>query len=173
MAKRKDIGDEEIVRFQRFKVVESAAGVFTQQSYDTQLSIDRGFVWMIHWLEAEMNATQIDDPAQDGYESIAMQITRESQTGLLELSDPDCIMTASKVKDRTATIGTDTGPVIVLDSAPIVYSWPLPLIYAATEIHVGVQGSSAAVKSVAGRIAYTIRKVSDKFFYRVAQALIS
>lgn len=174
MARRsKDLGDEEIVRFQRFNVAESAAATYTEQSYDTQLSIDRGFIWMIHWIEAALYAGQIDDPAQDAAESISIQILRESQAGILSLSDPDVMWMVTKQKDRMATIGTDAGPVVHLDSYPLIWSFPIPLPFAAQNIHIGVVSTCAAPQSVSGRVAYTLRRVSDKFFYRVAQALIS
>lgn len=176
MARRvayKDLTDDEIIRFLRFKVIESAPATYTQISYDTQLSIDRGLIWMIHWIEFTLSAQHIDDPAVDTTEQIQFQITRESQSAMLGFDDADLITKQSLEKDRADTIGTPAGPVVILDHSPKVIYFPLALPFAAQNIHVGLISSAAAAKSVSGRIAYTLRRVSDKFFYRVAQALIS
>lgn len=169
----KDLKDAEILRFQRFSVVESAAATFTEQSYDTQLSIDRGLIWLIHFIEFYMTADQVDDPAQNAYESLLCQITRESKTAEVNLSNADLVALHVIQKDRTATIGTDAGPVIHLHDFPSVHYYNPPIAYAAQNIYIAVQSTSASAQTVTGRIGYTLRKVSDKFFYRVAQALIS
>lgn len=169
----KDLRDDEIIRFLRFNVSESAPSTFTQQSFDTQLSIDRGLIWMIAWIEYTLALQDIDDPAQDAMEILSMHVARESKTSILGLHDADCIFRASIVKDRFATIGTEAGPVVNVDQYPRMRVFPIPLPYAAQDIHIGILGSAAAAKTVTGRIAYILRRVSDKFFYRVAQTLIS
>jgi len=170
---RRDLRDDEIVRFCRFSITESAAATFTQVSYDTQLSIDRGFLWMIHWVEASMQASKMEDAAQDASEVLSLQVTRESKAATVRISDADCIFRYATEVSRYATIGTDAGPVVIQDNYPIIYTFPLALPYAHQEIYVAVQSSNATPVVVYGRLAYTLRKVSDKFFYRVAHAMIS
>lgn len=173
MGKRRDLQDDEVIRFLRFSVPESAAATFTEQAYDTQLSIDRGFIWMIHWVETSLQPTNVDEPAAGASESISVQITRESKNAILAMSDPDLIAKVGVIHNRSATIGTDAGPMWVYDKYPVQTVFNPPLIYAAMNIYIGIKSSSGAAQTGAGRIAYTLRRVSDKFFYRVAQALIS
>lgn len=170
---RKDLRDDEILRFLRFTVTESAAATYTQQSYDTQLSIDRGLIWMIHFIEYDMHAASIDDPAADAFEQITCAITRESKTAIPNLDDPDLISRFRILKDRSAAIGTDAGPMFFMSETPNKIPYSPPIVFAAQNIHVGLLSTSTAAKTVTGRIGYTLRRVSDKFFYRVAQALIS
>jgi len=169
----RDLRDDEIIRFLRFSVTESAAATFTQQSYDTQLSIDRGYIWMIHWIEAQINPNKLEMPAANDIETVSLQIARESQAAMHDLNNPDIIAYTEMQIKRSAAIGTDAGPLWVDWHSPIKTEYPIPLPYAAQEIHVGLVTSHASVQTINGRIAYTLRRVSDKFFYRVAQALIS
>lgn len=173
MPPRKDLKDDEILRFFRFSLTESAVATFTEESYDTQLSIDRGIIWLLHFIELKMLYSSVDDPAQNAEEHVEFQITRESKSAMLHLNSPDVIFKAQIEKDRTATIGTDAGPVILGSRAPIIYSYAPPIAYAAQSIHVAVHSTCAAVQTVNGRVGYTLRRVTDKFFYRVASALIS
>lgn len=170
---RKDLRDDEILRFLRFSVTESAAATFTEESYDTQLSIDRGLIWMIHWIEVDLTSPSCDDPAAAAHESVLVQISRESKSATLGLNDADLIYTGSVIWHRSAAIGTDAGPMATYEFSPYKYNYDPPLPFAAQNIYVGVEGSAAAAKTVKGRIGYTMRRVTDKFFYRVAQALIS
>lgn len=170
---RRDLKDDEVLRFLRFSVTESAAATFTEQEYDTQLSIDRGLIWLIHWAEIQINVNIIEQPAASTTEAMYVQITRESQSAILSVSDADVIVYADKMKDRGAAVGTDAGPAMFLDKVPDKFDFSPPLPYAAQNIYVGIKSTAAAAKTIHGRIAYTLRRVSDKFFYRVAQALIS
>lgn len=174
MASRKDLKDHEILRFQRFMVTESAPATFTQQSFDTQLSIDRGLLWLIHFIEfAGILPSSIDDPAASASEYISAQITRESKDSLVSLDNADCIAKITLQKERSAAIGTDAGPMVFMGIEPIHLNYYPALAYAAQNIYVSIVSTSAAAQVVRGRIGYTLRKVTDKFFYRVAQALIS
>jgi hypothetical protein len=170
---RRDLRDDEVIRFQRFEVAESAAATYTEQSYDTQLSIDRGLIWMIHWVEYQITPVKIEVPAVNTHEYASCQICRESQSGMRDLDDPDVVALFEKVVKRADTIGAEAGPLIYYWEVPSLQQFPMPLVYAAQTIHVGVLGTAAAAITLQGRIAYTLRKVTDKFFYRVAQALIS
>lgn len=173
MASRKDLTDQELIRFLRFSVTESAAATFTQQSYDTQLSIDRGLIWMITWIEFELQAENIDDPAAAGTEHLTVQITRESKTAMLTYDDPDLIELVQLTHDRSAAIGTDAGPMYWQQLNPYMIQYPIPIPYSGRNIYVAAVSTAGAAKTFRGRIAYTLRRVTDKFFYRVAQALIS
>lgn len=170
---RRDLRDDEVTRFLRFTVTESAAGTFSETSYDTQLSIDRGLIWLIHAVEFSTALANLETPAAGAVETAAAQITRESQTALLDLNDPDLIARDYAVIRRSAAIGTDAGPLWVYDHGPRRIDFIPPLPYAASTIYIGIQTSNAAAQTVTGRIHYTLRRVTDKFFYRVAQALIS
>lgn len=171
---RRDLKDEEIIRFLRFTMTESAAGVYTQITLDTNLSIETGLIWLIHWIEWEFGPNEIDEPAAGAIEWIQGQITRESKAAMLNLSDSDVIANYKKMIKRSAAIGTDAGPLWFYDpNIPFMQSFPIPLPFASQNIYCAIQSSSAAAKTIRGRIAYTIRRVSDKFFFRIAQAMIS
>lgn len=171
---KKDLKDDEILRFLRFKITESAAATFTQVGYDTQLSIDRGFIWLIHSLEVEgCDMANVEDVAAGGTETIHFQITRESKTANLGIDDADVVQSMNVIATRYATIGTDAGPWCNIEYNPRRFLFPVPLIFGAQNIYFGVTGSGAAAKTVTGRLGYTIQKVSDKFFFRVAQAMIT
>lgn len=167
------IRDEDVLRFMRFNVTESAAATFTEQEYDTQLSIDRGYIWMIHFIEWDINLSQIEDPAQDATETFTGQITRESKSALITQNDSDLIARIRLLKDRSATIGTDAGPVIHAGVSPYKDNYYPAIPYAAQSIYVAIQTSHASVQSLTGRIGYTLARVSEKFFFRVAHALIN
>lgn len=169
----RDLKDDEIIRFLRFSVTESAAATFTEQDYDTQLSIDRGLIWMVHFIEVDANVLDLDEVAAGGNESINLQICRESQSDILAFNDSDVIYSFSEVITRSAAIGTDAGPLYNLDYFPKMTKFPIPLPYANQSIYIGLKSTAAAAKTVTGRIGYILRRVSDKFFYRVAHALIS
>lgn len=172
MAKTYDLKDSEILRFLRFSVTESAAATFTQTSIDTNLSVDRGVIWLIHFIEMGLDPEYIDDPAQNATETFKIQVTRESKTAILSYNDADLIEMGIASKDRVATIGTEAGPSIQYAISPHMFKYQPAIPYAAGTIYVGVQSTSSAAKTGVGRIGYTIRHVSDKFFYRVASALI-
>lgn len=170
----KDLRDDEIIRFLRFSITESAAATFTQQSYDTNLSIDRGIIWMIHWIEWDLNVAHIaDDPAQGASESITGQVTREGKSALLQHDDSDLIAKTAVIWKHAATIGTEAGPMYALDTYPKIQHFPIPLPFANQTIYIAILSTAGAAQTSRGRLAYTLRRVTDKFFYRIAQALIS
>jgi hypothetical protein len=169
----RDLRDDEILRFLRFSVTESAAATYTEVSYDTQLSIDRGLIWMIHSVEFDITLANVDQPAAGANENLAVQIMREPQSDISNFADPDLIYLHTIFKDRGAAIGTDAGPVIFGAFRPFRVTFPIPIPYAAQAIHIGIKSTNAAATSSTGRIGYVLRRVTDKFFYRVAQALIS
>ena len=168
----KALEDEAIIRFLRFSVVESAAATFTEQNLDTQLSIERGVIWMLHWVQVEYLVSNLDDPTQNADENLVIQITRDSKTGIVSYNDSDVIEQFSFEHTRAATIGTDAGPMWLSSVSPIKMSYSPAIPFAGSSIFVGVQSTAGAARTVQGRLAYTIRAVSDKFFFRVAQALV-
>ena len=164
--------DEKILRFMRFTVTESAAGTFTEVGFDTQLSIERGVIWMVHFAEFEALAGNIDDPAQNAVESSTIQLTRETKTAIVDYNDADVVEQFRLQWQRGATIGTDAGPMWNMVKSPDKYNFSPPIPYAASSLFVGVQGSAGSAQTFRGRVGYTIMSVSDKFFFRVAAALI-
>lgn len=168
-----DLKDSDIQRFLRLTLTESAAATYTEFSADTQLSIDRGMIWLINRIEYQISIANLDDAAQNTAESIQCHIARESQSTVLSLSDPDCIDRIRMTDDRYATIGTEAGPLNRWAIDPFTHTFNPPLPYAATTIYGGIISTCGSAATAIVRIGYTLIKVSDKFFYRVAQALIS
>lgn len=170
---KKDIQDEEILRLIRFSVSETTASTFRETTIDTQLSIERGVIWLIHFIQIEMLIDILDVSAAGVTETATLQITRESKSTILDFDDADIVAKFSYEKRRSATIGTESGPLMTEQKSPMIQNYPVPLIYAGQNIHAGFVGSGGTnLKTVRGRIGYTIRRVSDKFFFRVAQSLV-
>lgn len=170
----KPLTDEEIIRISRIRVTESAAATFTQISQDTQLSIERGVIWMIHFIEFNFGSLNLlTEVAAAGSETVDCQVTRESKTAIIPGNDTDLIQAEAIISARSAAIGTDAGPLWVEQSRIKRYDYLKPLPYASQNIHVGVLGSDATGMHVVDvRIGYTIREVGDQYFFRVAQALL-
>lgn len=171
----RDLDDEDILRIARLSVTESAAGTYTQTSIDTQLSIERGVIWMIHFIEFSYSQVALlTEVAPASIESITAQITRESKDAIQSFTAADTVQAQSHVVSRSAAIGTDSGPLWLHDVTPKRFDYAVPMVYAGQNIFFGIKGSDASLThTVEARIGYSIRTVSDKFFFRVAQALVS
>lgn len=166
----KDLNDDQIRRYLRFSVLGATA--FTQNSYDTQLSIERGVIWLIHQIEC-WTITARELPAASATEYWTGQITRESKAALIGFSDTDLVDMFDERIVRSAAIGTDAGPAWAFISGPLIHMFNPPIPYAASNIYVAAQSTFGSGVDFLGRIAYTLITVSDKFFYRVATALIA
>jgi len=174
MARRKDLTDEEILRMARIRITESALSTFTQGELQTQLSVERGVIWMVHWCEFFFpDSEDMTEVQAAGSEKQTAQVTRESKTALIDNSDSDMLQSCELKASRSAAIGTDAGPLWYTNIMPVLFHYPIPMPIASQSIFVGLQSSDANVTTrVDVRIGYTIREVSDKFFFRVAQALV-
>lgn len=170
--KPKDLTDEEILRFLRFSVTESGSSTFTQQEIDTQLSIERGMIWLMKFIEIDFAHTSLDDVGAGASESIMCQVTRDSKTAEVHLDDSDVLFKVKWGIDRTAAIGTDAGPAYWQSVSPIVNRYTTPLPYASQKIYISVLSTAGAAKTARGRIGYVLRSVNEKYFMRVAHALL-
>lgn len=168
-----DPKEEEILRWLRFAVTESAAATYTEVSIATNLSLERGVIWDIHMIEFGISPTDLNNPAAGAREEVIMQITRESKSALVEMNDSDLIAMCEMVIDRSAAIGTDAGPLYVYFPSPIRQKFHPPILYGAENIYVGLKTLNGAATTIRGRLGYTLRSVSEKVFYRVAQALVN
>lgn len=170
----KALSDAEILRFARLLVTETGAATFTQTTHDTQLSIDRGVIWLIHNIDYHLNFDTIPDIAAGATGKIEVQVSRESKSAIIELDDADCIDRLEEVIHRYATIGTDAGPAFLAQNtlSPIRHTFDPPIPYASQNIYLGILSGGVAQSAIA-RIAYTIQHVSEKYFWRVAQALLA
>ena len=171
---KKDLKDDEILRYARVRVTESAANVYTQVEINTQLSVERGIIWLIHSIEFHTEtALNLNEVAASGREFITVQVTRESKSAIIGFSESDMVQGFLKEINRSAAIGTDVGPLYFHHVTPNVYHYPVPMPYASQSIFIGLLASDATVVgTITVRIGYTIKEVSDKFFFRVAQALV-
>lgn len=176
MAKKmgKELTDEQIIRVARLRTTETVASTFKQSSIDTQLSVERGVIWMIHWIEFELESIKhFLEVATSGTDSVQAQVTRESKTSILTPDDNDVIQRATRYITRFGTIGTEAGPETFVYDPIVKYEFPIPLPYASQSIYLGVAGTHASLfHTVTARVGYTIREVSDKFFFRIAQSLV-
>lgn len=165
--------DNEIMRVQRFSLIPSGAA-FTQLEVDTQLSIDRGVIWLIRRIDYDLRLEFIDPPAANVREFAEVQLSRISQSTMVGLSDANIVDNCMRELRRSAAIGTDAGPLWYWADSPIIHHFNPPIPYASANIYLGVYVSQVMVaNSLNVRIGYTIETVSDQYFYRVAQALLT
>lgn len=173
VVKKRGISEIGIVRFQRLVLTETAAATFTEQEVDTQLSIERGFIWLIHLIEISIPVNSLDIPAAGGIETFTVQICRASQTGLVDIDDPDVVFRTRREIFRSTAIGTDAGPLWTVAINPIQYHYSPPLPYAGASIYIAVLGTATSAQSVRLRVGYTLTEVKDSEFFRVANAILS
>lgn len=173
-SKFQSLKDEEIVRVAKGKVIMSAAATYTEVEIDTQLSIERGVIWLIAALEIFVDSlpSKIVEVGAEGGEKVQVHVARESKTAILDPDDADVLIRHDHQLSRSAAIGTDAGPLWVLTTQPNVFHYTPPLPYAAMSLYFGVNSTSATAVTAYLRARYTIRSVSDKYFFRVAQALL-
>jgi len=165
--------DEEILRIARGRVTESSAGTFTQVEIDTQLSVERGVIWMLDWVEFDFDSLNLlAEVSANSIETIRAQITRTTQTALVNGNDPDLIQSAGFSLCRSAAIGTDAGPLNFFSARILRYNFHISMPVASQSIFFAIKGSGAAAHVVSARIGYTLRQVTDQYFFRVAQALV-
>jgi hypothetical protein len=168
----KELKEEEIVRISKVSALQTGAGLFAQTELDTHLSIERGVIWLIHFVEFWCDYTDMDDVAAGASETETFQLTRDTKANMIVMTDADLVCNHTWMIYRAATIGTDAGPMYAYGSAPYVRDFPRPIPYAAQNIYLGYQSSNGTVKTGYCRIGYSIRTVGDKYFFRVAQALL-
>jgi hypothetical protein len=177
-AKFQALKDEEIVRTIKAVAVEPGAGTFSESEIATQLSIERGVIWMIHKIHFHIEIgvkglVNLVEVAANSHESIQVQVTREPKTAILTMDDPDLLQNHQVGIVRSADIGTDVGPLYAIFQYPIVYDYSPPLPYASQNIYLAVLGTDATAPITCYfKLFYTIRTVSDKYFFRVAQSLL-
>ncbi len=169
-----ELSDEEILRIARMRITESAAATFSQQTIDTQLSVERGVIWMIHFIEFHLETLNLlNEVAAGSFEFVDAQVTRESKDAIIRQDDADLLQRTSVIAWRSAVIGTDAGPLYNVKNEMVRYDYPTPLPYASQSLFLGVKGSHASASQiVSARVGYSVRGVSDKYFFRVAQALL-
>lgn len=168
-----DLSDEQILRIARLRVTESAAATYTEGSLDTQLSVERGVIWLIHFIEwYPENLKLLNAVAAGGNEAINAQLTRESKSDILNPNDADLISLNKHQVARSSAIGTDAGPLWFNEHIPKRVEFPIPIPFASASLFMGIKGTSSSAHTVNARVGYTIRSVTDKFFFRVAQALL-
>jgi len=174
MPRLKKLTDDDILRIARGSVTESAAATFTQLEIDTNLSVERGVIWLVHFIEfITQDLLFLNEVAASGSEALDCQLTKQTQTAILRGNDPDLIQSHCQRVSRSAAIGTDTGPLYFKTFAEKRFDFPMAVPVASQSLFLGIIGTDASgVHRVDIRIGYSLRAVSDKFFFRVAQALV-
>jgi len=176
MNKRADLRETDMLRIARIMAVQSAAAAFAQTEHDTQLSIERGYIWLINMIEfgVSLLAGKFDPGITvNDVEFNQFQITRESQSEIVNLNDTAVVCNHQEQLVRASAIGTDAGPLYFQQQSPIRIHFPIPYPYAGQNIYFGFDSSRSSAVTVTARIFYTVKNVSDKYFFRVAQSLLS
>lgn len=173
-AKFQSLKDEEIVRIAKGKVVMSGVAAFTELIIDTQLSIERGVIWLINAIEFFVgdNLHELSGVLVTGEETINVHMARESKNAILDHDEADLIQKYTILTGRSPAIGTDSGPLSFILEQPKVFTYSPALPYAGQNLFFGLNATTTSVVTAFVRIRYTIRSVSDKYFFRVAQALL-
>lgn len=165
--------DEEVLRIARLRVTETAAATYTQGSIDTQLSVERGVIWMIHFIEFQFGSViGLAGVGANAVEDYKCQVTRESKEGMLQGSDADVIQQYRLQMIRSAAIGTDVGPLYSIVDLTRRFDYQVPIPYASQSLFASLVTTHTAAQVVDVRVGYTIKEVDDQFFFRVAQALL-
>lgn len=165
--------DEAILRVARIRVTEEGLGDYAQIQHDTQLSVERGVIWMIEWIEFQFSSLQgMAAIAAGTEEDYKAQVTRESKTAMVQGNDSDLVQQHALHAARSAAIGVDAGPLWFVADLIKRYDYRTPMPYAAQSIFVGIDTSHSSAETVDVRIGYTVREVDDQFFFRVASALL-
>lgn len=143
----------------RASVTESAANTYTETTINTPVGKSTNLGMVLHGVEIEgLNLTHGTNLAE-----FAAQLTTVTQTGILNLNNPNLIF-----KHRTINMWAANGQNAAVPTINR-YSWPVPLLYAKSQIFFGVkQASGGAAGSCQVSIHYTIRKIS---LYKMVEAL--
>jgi len=176
MKKASGLKEEEMLRVARIVAVQSAAAAYVETEHDTQLSIERGIIWLIQMVEFGLNMTaaRFDKSiVADSIEHNQYQLTRESQAAITNLNDTAIICNHQEQLVRSAAIGTEAGPLWYQSQSPVRMTFPIPYPFAGQNIYLGFDSAHISALTVTARILYTVRTVSDKYFFRVAQSLLS
>jgi hypothetical protein len=129
---------------------------------------------MIHFVEFNFESlANFREVAANANEFFSAQLTRESKSGILNSDDSDLLQQQTLEAFRSAAIGTDAGPLWSMFPRVYRFDYPTPIPYASQSLFFSILGSSSGAAGTVGcRVGYTIRQVSDKYFFRVAQALL-
>ncbi len=177
MAKDKlpTLKDDEVVRVLRHRCIQASADAFKECEIETQLSIERSVVWMIHAIEFDFeNISQMSPVAANDERWMAQQVTRESKSTIVNSDDTDLLQKSKIQTVRSAAIGTDAGPLWITNDTIRIIHYPKPLLYAGSKIYWSVDTENFTAAVYMGvRVFYTIAKVDDKQFFRVASSLLS
>jgi hypothetical protein len=114
----------------------------------------------------------MSEMSASGHETVMMHLAKESKSAICDPNDADLIQRCEYEGHRSAAIGTDAGPLYTVMEMPRVYKYAPPLPYASQSIYLAVHTTKSTVLQCFVRVLYTIRSVSDKYFFRVAQALL-
>ena len=171
--KKNILTDEDVVRIARISAVPAAAGAFKQTTYDTNLTIERGVIWLILFIEFHASPATWDNTIAAGSEETEkFQVTAASETVIKGADDNDVVCQYAQHRKRSAAIGAEVGPMWYVTDWPYVRNFARPLPYAGTSIYFGYQGSDVTGIGGICRIGYVIKNVSDAFFFRIAQAML-
>jgi hypothetical protein len=172
---RKDTGlsiSGDFMNYLRFNALESAAATFTEFELDTNLSAERGVMMEIHSIELSFDdLAYYREIAAGGSEQCAFQVTRTSQTTMVDLNNADCVAKFERETTRSAAIGTDAGPLWVTFDKQVSLWFPRPIPYVKPSIFVAVASTFASAANVAGRIGYTLREIDRSEFLELLVAL--
>ena len=157
---------------QRVRASQSINNTYGEVTISTNLSIDRGYIWLIRRILFYWD-TELEDAAQNAEEGYTFQITRESKAACLTtLNSADLIALHRYVCVRAATIGTDVGPMWWITQKPLIVEFPTPLAFAGNNLYFGVLSQIGTAVIYSTEIQFTLQKVKEGDYLRIASALL-
>src|SRR5574337_2030568 len=145
MGKKNDFSIRgDFLNFLTGSIVETVAATYKEVEVDTNLSAERGVMMEIHSIEFDLIGGELlAEVAAGASETMGIIVARESQSGMINLSNRDCIYHNVMEISRAPTIGTDAGPLYYIFDRYKKVEFAMPIPYVKPSIFVGVQGSDA------------------------------
>lgn len=157
---------------QRVRADITSTAAFEQTTISTNLSLDRGYIWLIHKILWWINGAW-DDAAQGTSEFVSLQLTRESKAAAItSLNEADLIAMVRLAVDRYATIGTDAGPLWWVRTLPLVSDFRIPLPFAGNTLYFATANNASGSLIYSVEIEFTLQKVREKDYFAVASSLL-
>ncbi len=158
---------------QRVRAEQSITNTYAEVAMSTNLSIDRGYIWLIHKVLFWASTFALEEPAASATELYRFQLTRESKPATINtLNSADLIAVFQSCIKRSAAIGTDAGPLYWVTAMPYEITYPVPLAFAGNNLYFGVSSSNSGAVSFSVEVQIVLQKDKETDYFRIASALL-
>ena len=150
------------MEFIRAEVTESAAGTYTETEIATPSSRTESMAMLIWVVKFGWSEVLLTDATA---ESMSVQLVKQSQSGIINLSDADLI--ESVVENANAGQVQGSLSEFLYHRLPLQGShirYDPPILYPRSEMFLGVLGTAGSARSANCRVGYTLEKVNPGDF---------